>query len=71
MFFKEQAKNFEQLIISKANSPILVSWYLLKKKLTRMLIHIRISLPLHLCKKNKNENMEYHGTLITFKSQLY
>ena len=21
--------------------------------------------------KNKNENMEYHGTFITFKSQLY
>ena len=41
MFFKEQARIFVQLVLSKAPLPIFVTWYLPKKELARMLIHIR------------------------------
>ena len=40
MPFEEQAQIFVQLIISKAPSPIFVSWYLPKKELSRMFIHV-------------------------------
>ena len=40
MLFKEQARLFVQLIISKAPSPIFVSWYFPKKELTSILIHV-------------------------------
>ena len=40
MFFKEQAQIFVQLIISKASSPFFVSWYISKKELIRVLIHV-------------------------------
>ena len=35
MFFKEQARIFVQLIISKAPSIIFISWYLTKKELCK------------------------------------
>ena len=41
MLFEEQARIFVQLIISKATWPIFVSWYLPKKELSRMLVHVR------------------------------